>query len=696
MKLQRYTLAASTLILLAPCLAADNPFARWDKIQRDTVLPDSGPLAGGAMPSVVRPQVVKTEKATGSFEYFSANSAAQAASEESAGKVTLERLGVKKTLASPQPSLVIAAPATQVIPLAVTERIPAAPPRTNSSSAAGVRVMNAAFVEETVSKAIQQTSGVQFDELSDSESNPFANFLNEREAAEEETPLLPSTTDLEEPEFAAPVVNENSFTPETAETPETFVAKTAFEVSDTDTGTTAATQSGPQSPTVTLQWIYHGDFNVGQECRCELLVENTGQSIVRNVVTEAIVPDGIEVINSDPAPTASGGSATWSFGEMKPGDVRKVALTVIPRVKGELQMNAFVRVTGASSSSFSVRQPMIALKLDGPAAIEIGQMVNYTAIVTNPGTGEAKNVVIQVVVPDGMEHRRGKMLTIEIGTLNPGESRQARLSLTGTKGGNQKLDVRVVADGGLIDEKIDTVAIAEPRLNIGVRGPDRGIASQSTVYEVIVVNEGKVDSNNVRAKYRIPEGFDFVKADRGGKFNVEDRTIDWFVGTLGPGQVKNFNVTLQALASGEYRHQVGVISEHGRMTMAEHLTAVQGNAKLALTVASNARSVQTGAEVSFEIKIQNSGITAAESVGLSCELPTGLELVDISGPSEFIADSGVVIFRALPSIAGGESVVFIVKTRCSRPGNHSARVRVASETIGKALIGEQTITGIAR
>ena len=708
MKLQRYTLAASTLVLLAQCLGADNPFARWDRIQQENTTPADSPMPGSASAKTSTVSRIAStawkadsKKAAGTVEYFSPTSVGLTNSEagavridDSAGKVSLQQLRTGNS-ANPVAQAVgsqAAAPSTRQTPSGtIVERLPSVARTNTQTPAASNRVATAGFVQTNASSNVQQTSAVQFDEATDEDINPFAEFLNEQAAVgvEEDTPALPPMTETEEPEFAVPVVKESTFV---AERPAAFAAKPAFHSNET----TAAAQPGPQSPTVTVQWVYHGDFNLGQECRCDVVVENTGRSTVRNVVTEAVVPDGIEVVAASPAPTTTAGTATWSFGEMKPGQVRKIELTVVPQRQGELQMDAFVRITGSASSNVTVRQPMIALKLDGPPSIEVGQMVNYTAVVTNPGTGEAKNVVIQAVVPDGLEHRRGKMLTIEIGTLNPGESRQARLSLTGTQGGEHQLAVRVIADGGLNDQQIDTVAIAEPRLNIGVRGPTRGMAAQATDYEVIVVNEGKVDSNNVRAKYRIPEGFDFVKADRGGKFNADENAIDWFVGTLEPGQMKNFNVTMQANAPGEFKHQVGVISEHGRMTMAEHLTAVQGNARLSLNVASTSRNVQAGGEVSFEIKIQNSGTTAAESVGLSCELPAGLELLDISGPSEFLADSGVVIFRALPSLAGGESAVFVVKTRCTRAGSHSARVRVASESIGKALIDEETVTGVTR
>lgn len=765
MSIKRTTLLALPLLVVSSIvIASDNPFARWDQLNRATApaapiqQPEfsaaktaTAPVAAAA-PTTRQASTQQTRtplaKPLSSLEYFSASAAeAKAVAEpaeavpqtpaarppvlnaaaktkvrpvqmpgglprmegqrlparqpeiqDSAGHVHMERLQVKTQTAQTAPTM---QPALQNV-------LPPVPPAAEDMAAVVEnsnvgRVSLGVFnTSDPAENNIRQTSAA-FDEPDTAgNANPFADFLASDEPiqADPEPPAFATASAKTEPEFGAASFGEpSSFDQSVGFDQNRFTSSApANPPVTTDYETVRSnSQNGPQTPTVTLRWQHQGDFNVGQECRCDLLVENTGSASVRNVVAEAVLPDGLEVISAVPAPMASGGSATWSFGELKPGQGKKIELVVIPRRQGNVEMTAFVRMTGASSTSFTVQEPSVALKLEGPASIEVGQLVNYTVNVTNPGTGMARNVMIQAVVPDGLEHKRGKMLTIDIGTLNPGESRRARLSLTGTQGGDQKLAVRVVADGGLTDQTIETVAVAEPQLNIGVRGPAQCVASQPNNYEVIVVNEGKVDSNNVRAKYRVPNGFDFVSADRGGKFDAQENTIDWFVGTLEPGQLKHFNVSLRPSDSGEFKHQVGVISEHGKMTMAEHLSKVQGHAKLALTLASNTqRASAAGGEASFEIRIQNVGNTLAEGVGVSCEVPPGLELVDISGPSEYLTDSGVIIFRALPSLQAGESAAFIVRTKCNRPGQHVARVRVASKSISKALIDEETVTGVSR
>ena len=458
----------------------------------------------------------------------------------------------------------------------------------------------------------------------------------------------------------------------------------------------AATDSGPQSPGVTVQWVRRGEFNVGQECDIDLVVQNTSKSSVRSVMTEASIPEGLELVEAKPSAMEGSETPTWTFGELKPGETRTVAMKVIPRQRGDVRLDAFVRMTGFSSSEFSVQEPLISVEVSGPETVEVGQQAGYVVKVSNPGTGLANNVVIQAAIPEGLEHRSGSILSIDIGTLNAGESRQAKLSLTAVKGGVQDVAVRAIASGDLTDETTATVTVAEPQLKIAISGPEEQLAGRTSNYTMSVANAGGVPSENVRAKYRIPEGFEFVSANRGGKYSKTDHSIEWFVGTLQPDGSSDFSLTLRATEPGELLHQAGVISEHGQVTMCDYSTVVEGMAALDLKIVSSSKDLTKGDDVTWEVRIRNTGSREASNVGMSCELPSGIQLVDAEGPSEHIAENGVMVFRSLPAIAPDEEVVYSIRATCLREGNHRLRLRVASESISEPLIGEESATVVER
>lgn len=452
----------------------------------------------------------------------------------------------------------------------------------------------------------------------------------------------------------------------------------------------SAANSGPQSPGVTVQWVNHGGFNVGQECRVELVVKNTSQTVVRSVTTEAVIPANVEVVEARPAAVEGTELPTWTFGELRPGQSRSVMLKVIPKTRGDVRLDAYVRLTGTSSSQFSVQEPIIGVAVTGPEEIEVGQQVGYVVRVSNPGTGLANNVVIQAAIPEGLEHRNGSLLTIEIGTLNPGESRQARLSLTAVEGGKQQLAVRVLADGGLSDQTTTAISVAEPQLAIALAGPGEPMAGRPEDYTLTVSNSGAVQSTNVRAKYIIPDGCAFVSADRGGKFVEIDNAVEWFVGTLQPNDASNFAVTLKANETGEVIHKAGVMSERGQVTTCVLPANVIGTATLNLKIAADHRDLRVGEEIRWEVQVRNSGTREASNVGVSCELPAGFEFIDANGPTKYIAENGVLIFRSIPSIDVETDAKIVIRGRCIREGSQRLRLRVASDSINDVLIGEES------
>lgn len=450
--------------------------------------------------------------------------------------------------------------------------------------------------------------------------------------------------------------------------------------------------SGPQSPGVTLQWVNHGGFNVGQMCDVELVVKNTSQSVVRSVMAEAVIPENVEVVEARPAAAEGAEMPTWTFGELQPGQSRSVMLKVIPQTRGDVRLDAYVRLTGTSSSQFSVQEPMIGVVVSGPSEIEVGQQVGYVVRVSNPGTGLANNVVIQAAIPEGLEHRNGSLLTIEIGTLNPGESRQARLSLTAVEGGDQQLAVRVLADGGLSDQTTTAVSVAEPQLAVVLAGPETPMAGRSEDYKLSVSNSGSVQSTNVRAKYIIPDGCTYVSADRGGKYIEVDNAVEWFVGTLQPNDSSDFIVTLKANDTGEVVHKAGVISERGQVTSCVLASEVVGTAVLNMKIAADHRELRVGQEIRWEATVRNSGTREATNVGISCELPAGFEFLDAEGPTKYIAENGVLIFRSIASIDPETDMKIVIHGRCTREGSQRLRLRVASESLTDALIGEESAT----
>ncbi|MCA9017286.1 MAG: DUF11 domain-containing protein, partial [Planctomycetaceae bacterium] len=211
----------------------------------------------------------------------------------------------------------------------------------------------------------------------------------------------------------------------------------------------------------------------------------------------------------------------------------------------------------------------------------------------------------------------------------------------------------------------------------------------SAQYVITTLNDGAAATNNVRVLHKVPAGFEFIKADHGGQYNPEDSTISWFLGRMEPGQSANVNLELKTKTIGNYVHHVRAISEHNVKSDAQIQTRIEGTAQLVLEISDLDDPVEIGAETGYKVVVQNDGSKSASNVSVSCELPPGVELISATGPTQHIAENGVVVFKSLGDLAPGDSVQYQVIVRGTIEGNHRFRARLASDSIRDPLLFEE-------
>jgi len=439
-----------------------------------------------------------------------------------------------------------------------------------------------------------------------------------------------------------------------------------------------------------VKWLKRSNINVGQECHCDLVVTNTSRTApASNVVVETSFPTTVRLTSSDPQPTETTDKLSWKFTTLKPGEVKTIRLSMIPSVRGELATQANVRYTATAAGLFTVEEPLLKVSMTGPKEVMVGDPASQVITIANPGTGVANNVTVEALIPSGLEHPRGKRLVMEIGSLNPNESRKLRLALAAVNGGPQDIKVQATADGNLRDLGTAKIVVTAPSLALLVDGPGLRYKGRQAAYTLKVKNEGAATSSNVRLMHKVPEGFKFIKADRGGKYDYTTRVVSWFVGRLEPGQVAQVKIDLAAEKLGNYVHYVAVASEHGGKSEAQVKTTIEGTASLVLEIVDLDDPVEVGRETAYEIRVRNDGSKAAQNVGISCELPNGVKLLNAKGATDHVADNGLVVFKSLPVLAPGKTAVFRVHVQGLNGGNHRFRARLASDSIQEPLIFEE-------
>lgn len=458
-------------------------------------------------------------------------------------------------------------------------------------------------------------------------------------------------------------------------------------VAKTNPARSITQQSG--TAVVSLKWKLHGDINVGQECECSLIVANTSGVAAKDVIVEASFPSSVRLLSAKPEPSESIERLVWEFTELAAGSKTDIRIRLIPSVPGELATSANVRFTGISTASFQVEEPKLLVTIKGPETAVVGDSATQMVTISNPGTGVAQNVVLEAVIPEGLEHAKGRELSIGVGSLGPGESRSIRLALAAVGGGDHIVLVNAHGAASLRQRAASRINVIAPSLDIAITGPKLRYINRRGKYQVKVTNDGGASSDNVRVYHELPEGFEFVKASNGGKSDSSGRGVTWYVGHLDAGQSVQLNVELIPKTIGDYSHHVRVTADEGSHQEARLQTKVEGSAALVLVLDDRDDPIETGSETWIEARVENRGTKAAANMGISIELPTGIELLDAKGPSDFIAENGLLVFKSIDQLKPKEIVTYRLHVIGREAGNRRFRARLTSDSIQQPLIVEE-------
>src|SRR5262249_60734228 len=109
-----------------------------------------------------------------------------------------------------------------------------------------------------------------------------------------------------------------------------------------------------------------------------------------------------------------------------------------PAPRGDLTWRPPATFTAASGAMLRVREPKLQLKASCPDKVSLGETAVMTLTVNNPGDGSADQVKVRAVLPEGVEHARGRALEFDVGNLGPGESRSVQLICATKMAGEMK------------------------------------------------------------------------------------------------------------------------------------------------------------------------------------------------------------------------------------------------------------------
>ncbi len=288
------------------------------------------------------------------------------------------------------------------------------------------------------------------------------------------------------------------------------------------------------------------------------LVQNTGTAVARNVHLREQLPDGLTLAQGRDG-------ATLDLGDIQPGATVERTLTLQARRPGRYGSFAVVgsgdQRTRSSKDSVRFVRPELDLVLDSPRSEYVGRDVPVRLVVAN--TSDVPAFETAVTVPGVSELAHLSLSTqqatlqgdtIQIGRLNPGESRDLTLTFEADRPGS--LALTATADAYCAQEVSDDVTtkllgIEAVRLET-IDLVDPVVVGERTSYEVRVKNQGTAASIDVQVAAILPEEMTFVSGEGDSRVTAQGQQVRFApIDRLAPGEIATWRIHARAEQPGK-------------------------------------------------------------------------------------------------------------------------------------------------
>jgi len=511
---------------------------------------------------------------------------------------------------------------------------------------------------------------------------------NARSVMEDEAPIEPVAQASDEPE-----ASDNEPTPAKSPEPKSTLKKPITR-STTSSDSDENVLFTAQSPLLAVEASGPKKVLIGKEAIFTVKVHNAGEVSASHVVVAVNIPGFVEVVAAQPStggthsPTGGDHSEPleWKINRLEAHARETLTLKLVPRKS--LPIDLAVQWTCSpevSQTLVDVQEPKLLMALAGPGEVLYGQSKVYKLTISNPGNGDAENVVVSLL-PIGRTSE--STASHRLGTVKAGESKAIEVELTARQPGSVTIKAQASGDGGLRAEASETVLVRRPALQVEVLGPKVKYAGTAGTYRVRLVNSGNATAENVQLVVSLPPDSKYVNSSSGGRLDEKQGRVAWNCGAMQAEAERIFEVQCNLLSPGDNRVQVGATAEGEISAVGMATTRVEALADLKLEVRDPQGPVPVGEDAVYEVVIRNRGTKNAEGINVVAFFSEGLEATAVQGGPHEIAP-GQVMFKTIGSIAAGSESVFRIFAQADRSGNHIFRAEVTCQSLGTKLAAEE-------
>lgn len=444
---------------------------------------------------------------------------------------------------------------------------------------------------------------------------------------------------------------------------------------------------GVQAPQLTVEKRGPREVQVGKPARYEMFIRNVGTAVAHDVILHDTVPAGTQLIATTP-PAAPGpasdtdgtvGDLVWRLGTLEPGAGTKVAMEVMPEAEGEIGSVASVTFRADASVRSRSTKPGLGIESSTPEPVLIGEDINVSIVVSNPGTGMSTGVVLVGTLPEGVRHPAGKELEFDVGRLEPGERRTIKLTLTTTSPGVHAMTVTARADGRLSADAAIPLEITAPMLQLAADMPGRRYLQRPATCRMTMHNTGTAPALGVELATQLPPGMKFVSANNAGFYDERHHRVLWSLEELPAGETGTVELVVMPVTLGPQKLVTAARNPAGLSDQIANTIDVDGLASLTFQIADSEDPIEVGGQTEYVIRVGNQGTKPASGVRLAATLLGDLEPIEARGPAGHRIENLTVFFEPLASLVPTEEATYKIRIRGRRAGDHRIQVQLTSD-----------------
>ncbi|HEY4307867.1 MAG TPA: hypothetical protein VGN12_00320 [Pirellulales bacterium] len=446
------------------------------------------------------------------------------------------------------------------------------------------------------------------------------------------------------------------------------------------------------SPSISVETIGPRKISIGKQSTYKLVLKNTGAVAAREVVVTIAVPEFAEVVeakgttgSTEPAPGHDG--LCWKLNTLAAQGKEELSLDIVPRKSQPFDLSVrWTQAPVASQTTVEVQEPKLALNIDGAKEVAFGERSTYKLHLSNPGTGDAENVVITLMP---LNPGDGPPASHPLGVLRAGESKTIEIELIARQAGQVSIHAEAKAAGDISVILEEEVTVRRAALTVTAKGPKMQYSGTPATFDILVKNTGNAPAQNLKISCRLPLGAEYLSSSSSGHHSEESKTVNWTVGSLEADGEVTLSMKCTLKSPGSNQVEVQCVADRDVQQSAVAKTHVESVADLTLEVVDPSGPVAVGTDMTYEVHIRNRGSKSAESIDVTAYFSNGIEPISVEGgPHEL--KPGIVVLKTIGSLEMGREVVYKIKAKAETPGTHRFRAELNCPSLDTKLTEEET------